>query len=34
MATLKDRVVNLERALEEYIRNVGNAQTEKELRII
>ena len=34
MATLKDRVINLERVLEEYIRNVGNAQiqTEKELR--
>ncbi|MFO0792800.1 MAG: hypothetical protein U0586_01930 [Candidatus Brocadiaceae bacterium] len=34
MSTLKDRVINLEQVLEEYIRNVGNAQiqTEKELR--
>ena len=34
MPTLKDRVINLERVLEEYIRNVGNSrmQTENELR--
>jgi len=34
MPTVKDRVDNLEKVLEEYIRNVGNSQmqTEKELR--
>ena len=34
MPSVKDRVDNLEKALEEYIRNVGNSQmqTEKELR--
>lgn len=34
MAMVKDRVCNLERALEEYIKNVGNSQmqTERELR--
>ena len=34
MPSVKDRVDNLEKVLEEYIRNVGNSQmqTEKELR--
>lgn len=34
MPSLKDKVDNLEKVLEEYIRNIGNAQmqTEKELR--
>ena len=34
MPSVKDRVDNLEKTLEEYIRNVGNSQmqTEKELR--
>lgn len=36
MSTVKDRVCNLERTLEEYIKNVGNAQmqTERELRAL
>lgn len=36
MSTVKDRVCNLERTLEEYIKNVGNSQmqTERELRVL
>ena len=36
MSTVKDRVCNLERTLEEYIKNVGNSQmqTERELRAL
>lgn len=36
MSTVKDRVVNLERTLAEYIKNVGDSQmqTERELRVL
>ena len=30
MSTVKDRVCNLERTLEEYIKNVGNSQMQTE----